>query len=92
MLAKKAAELKPSGYILDTLATAWWANGYPEQAIATEKHALAIDPGKAEYYQSQIVRFQTSEYTRELDMTATGDIPERSKHKEEGENALSRRS
>jgi len=91
-LAKKAAELKPSGYILDTLATAWWANGYPEQAIATEKQALAIDPGKAEYYQSQIVRFQTSEYTRELDMTATGDIPERSKLMKEGEDAPSRRS
>ncbi|MFN2353960.1 MAG: hypothetical protein ABR512_05480 [Desulfopila sp.] len=92
VLAKRAAELKPSGYILDTLATAWWANGYAEQAIATEKQALTTDPGKAAYYQSQIKRFQTSEYTRELDMTATDDIPKRPKQMEEKKDALSRRT
>lgn len=65
-LARSAVLLKPSGYILDTLATAWWANGFVEEAVKVAKEALFLDPDKADYYQSQILRFQQSTYLEEL--------------------------
>lgn len=57
MLARQAVELKPLGYILDTLATAYWANGFTENALRVERQAMARDPGKKEYYQAQIIKF-----------------------------------
>lgn len=57
MLARRAAELKPLGHILDTLATAYWANGFKENALRVERQALIRDPANKEYYREQIVKF-----------------------------------
>ena len=61
-LARAAATLNPKGYVLDTLATAYWANGLPEEAIRTEKEAIAIDVGQLRYYQSRIATFRSQTY------------------------------
>ncbi len=73
-LARSAALLKPSGYILDTLATAWWANGFVQEAIKVAKEALYLDPENADYYQAQILRFQQSTYLEELQNSISQDI------------------
>lgn len=57
-LAGKAAELRPEGFILDTLAAAYWANGLLAEAVATEEMAAAKDPANRNYYQKQIRKFQ----------------------------------
>jgi Zn-dependent protease with chaperone function len=64
--ATQAAALKPAGYILDTLATAWWANGFSDRAIETAKQAVFVDPENSGYYQSQIEKFQTITYREDL--------------------------
>jgi Zn-dependent protease with chaperone function len=56
-LAKTALSLKEGGYILDTLATAYWANGLIEEALAAEAKALRLDPENHSYYQAQIEKF-----------------------------------
>ena len=61
-LARTAAALQPRGYILDTLATAYWANGFIEEAIASERQAIFSDPGQRRYYQAQIERFRNQKY------------------------------
>jgi Zn-dependent protease with chaperone function len=61
-LARGAATLEPKGYILDTLATAYWANGLVEEAIRTEKEAAFVDPDQRRFYQSQAQRFQGESY------------------------------
>lgn len=92
-LAQKAVSLKPAGYILDTLATAWWAIGYQNQAIQIEMEAIRLDPEKSSYYESQIERFKTLKYTTDLEITVTNEAPERSeKMSEEEIDALSRRT
>ncbi len=58
MFASMAANLKPTGYILDTLAESFFINGYVEKAIATEEEALKKDPSKADYYRAQLQRFK----------------------------------
>jgi len=58
MFASMAANLKPAGYILDTLAESFFINGYVEKAIATEEEAMKKDPSKADYYQAQLQRFK----------------------------------
>jgi len=60
MFASMAANLKPAGYILDTLAESFFINGYVEKAIATEEEALKKDPSKADYYRTQLQRFKKS--------------------------------
>jgi Zn-dependent protease with chaperone function len=65
-LARSAATLLEKGYVLDTLATAYWANGFPEQAIETEYRAMEIDPGQRRYYQSQILKFSSETYEESL--------------------------
>ena len=57
MLARRAAELKPLGHVLDTLATAYWVNGFTENALRVERQALSRDPENKEYYQQQIIKF-----------------------------------
>lgn len=61
-LARTAATVQPRGYILDTLATAYWANGFIEEAITSEKQAIFTDPGQRKYYQAQIERFSRLKY------------------------------
>jgi tetratricopeptide (TPR) repeat protein len=58
MFASRAANLKPAGYILDTLAESLFINGYIEKAIAIEKEAIKKDPSNTDYYQAQLERFK----------------------------------
>ena len=58
IFASMAANLKPAGHILDTLAESFFINGYVEKAIATEEEALKRDPSKTGYYQAQLRRFK----------------------------------
>ncbi len=66
-LSRTAAVLKPRGYILDTLAVAWWANGFAEKAIKTERQALFADPLNSSYYKSQVERFRRITYAEEME-------------------------
>jgi len=59
-LAQTAADIEPAGYILDTLATAYWVNGFIKEAIATEQEAAARDPANRQYYRQQIEAFTTN--------------------------------
>ncbi len=65
-LARTAITLRPQGYILDTLATAYWANNYLEEAFITETKAMRVDPAQRRYYRAQITRFQEQSYTESL--------------------------
>ena len=69
-LARAAAALQPKGYILDTLATAYWANGLLEEAVRVEQQAAMIDGGQRRFYQTQISKFTGRSYedtVRELE-------------------------
>lgn len=56
--AKQAVELAPDqGYIIDTLAEAYFRNGMVEEAIETIKRAIEIDP-EDNYYREQLERFE----------------------------------
>jgi len=57
-LAHTAALLKERGFILDTLATAYWANGLVEEAVATQLKAIRLDPENRAYYQGQMEKFR----------------------------------
>ncbi len=65
-LARSAATIQEKGYILDTLATAYWANGFLDQAILTEERAMQIDPGQKRYYQAQVMKFSNDTYEESL--------------------------
>lgn len=65
-LARTAVVLQPKGFILDTLATAFWANNYLEEAIMTEAKAITVDPAQRRYYQSRIDLFQQQSYKDSL--------------------------
>lgn len=65
-LARSAAALQPKGYILDTLATAYWANGLVEQAIQTERQAMAADMAQRRFYQAQIAKFSSQSYEESI--------------------------
>lgn len=58
--AKQAVELAPDeGYIIDTLAEAYFRNGMVGEAITTIKRAIEIDP-EDNYYREQLERFKES--------------------------------
>jgi len=75
-MARLAAQLKPTGVILDTLATAYWANGFIDEAIKTGKQALFVDPEKAAYYELQIDKFRRFTYREELENGTIGIMPQ----------------
>ena len=56
--ASKAAGIKPTGHILDTLAESLFVNGYVARAITVEEEAMQKDPSKCDYYRTQIQRFK----------------------------------
>lgn len=56
-LARTAVLLKEKGFILDTLASAYFANGLTEEAMAIELKAIRLDPDHAAYYRRQIEKF-----------------------------------
>lgn len=67
-LARGAVTIMEKGYILDTLATAYWANGLVEEAVQTEQRAAVVDPAKRRFYQSQIDRFVALSYENSLNL------------------------
>lgn len=58
-LARTAVIIKKEGFILDTLATAFWANGLIEEALSAELSALRLDPENKKFYLGQMKKFQT---------------------------------
>ena len=65
-LASTAAVMQPKGFVLDTLATAYWANGFTAEAVAAEKQAAVTDPGNESYYMVQIDRFLSQTYKQAM--------------------------
>lgn len=61
-LARTAALLKEHGYVLDTLATAYWANGLLAEALATQAKAIRIDPENRAYYRKQMEKFEQEQW------------------------------
>lgn len=61
-LARAAATLQPKGYILDTLATAYWANDLVDEAVETERQAAFSDPDRHRFYAAQALRFKQESY------------------------------
>jgi len=64
ILAQTASLLKERGYIVDTLATAYWANGLTTEALAAEAKALRLDPENHGYYQAQIEKFRNQRWQK----------------------------
>jgi hypothetical protein len=62
-LAQQAAARRPHGFILDTLATAYWANGLVALAIQTQEQAIRRDPANRNYYREQIEKFRSRQYS-----------------------------
>ena len=78
LLAEKAAAKTRTPHVLDTLATAHWANGNREAALALEAEALARTGRHQEFYRGQMEKFRTTEYspsTRFPDAGQTTVIP-----------------
>ena len=65
MYAARAASARPRSYILDTLAEAFFINGYVDRAIKTEKEALARAESGRDYYRKQLMRFIRAAAQRE---------------------------
>ena len=63
LLAQKAAAENRMPHILDTLATAHWANGNREEALALEAEALAQAGRHKEFYRGQMEKFRTTGYS-----------------------------
>jgi tetratricopeptide (TPR) repeat protein len=66
-LARTAAAVQPRGYILDTLATAYWANGLIDEAVHAERQAILADPAQRRFYLAQIARFTARSYEDEVE-------------------------
>ncbi|GAB6192017.1 M48 family metallopeptidase [Desulfocastanea catecholica] len=66
-LARAAATLEPKGHVLDTLATAYWANGLAAEAVQTEKQAIAADPAQRRFYLAQINKFLNQTYEQSVE-------------------------
>ncbi|MBN1276459.1 MAG: M48 family metalloprotease [Deltaproteobacteria bacterium] len=56
-LAKKAVFLEKSPVFLDTLAEAYFANGFKQEALLTIKEAINAATRDKEYYESQLKKF-----------------------------------
>lgn len=77
LLAQNAAT-KKNPHMLDTLATAYWANNNLEMALATEEEALARAVTHKDYYRGQMEKFRTTRYsafTRFPEAEQTSDTP-----------------
>ncbi|MGD9947466.1 MAG: M48 family metalloprotease [Desulfobulbus sp.] len=64
-LALTAAMINEHGHILDTLATAYWANGMIDEAVATEQRAFRLDPKNQPYYLEQLGKFKSKRWGEE---------------------------
>ncbi len=72
-LARSAVLIESKGFMLDTLAMAYWANGFTDEAIATEKEAADVDPAEKVYYSSQIEKFSKETYKEVMLKPQAGD-------------------
>ncbi len=70
-LARAAVVLQPKPHVLDTLATAYWANGMVEEAVRTESRAAAMDRSQRRFYQAQIAKFLSQTYEESLQEIGT---------------------
>jgi tetratricopeptide (TPR) repeat protein len=59
-LARKAVALEPSPIFLDTLAEAYWVNGFTQHAIDTINKAIALGKDDDSYYKKQLKKFTAS--------------------------------
>jgi len=57
-LAKKAAKLQSKHYILDTLAEAYYVNGYFEEAVELAERVIQMDLKDPTHYQKQLKKFR----------------------------------
>jgi len=57
-LARRAARLEPSAYILDTLAQSYYSNGMYREAVQAEKRALELVKGDRSLYERQLQKFE----------------------------------
>ena len=57
VLAKKAVALEHSPVYLDTLAEAYYVNGYREEAVQTMKEAFSKTKENKDYYEKQLRKF-----------------------------------
>jgi len=65
-LAQQAVGLNgQEGFILDTLATALWANGLVEEAIITEQKAAQYDPAHQLFYTQQEEKFSMQSWNND---------------------------
>ena len=64
-LALTAAMMLERGHILDTLATAYWANGMNDEAVETELRAYHLDPKNQPYYLEQLGKFKNQRWSKE---------------------------
>ncbi|MBW1797134.1 MAG: M48 family metalloprotease [Deltaproteobacteria bacterium] len=60
ILAKKAVLLERSSVFLDTLAEAYYANGFIPEAIKTIEEAIAVAKENRGYYEKQLKKFSAS--------------------------------
>jgi len=56
-LARTAVLLQKKGFIFDTLALAYFANGLVDEALAAERQAIRLDPEHTSYYRRQMEKF-----------------------------------
>jgi Zn-dependent protease with chaperone function len=67
-LAKQAASLRPTaGFILDTLAAAYWANNMIDAALDTERAAMKRDPENRIFYRHQMDFFLNNTWPADLE-------------------------
>ena len=59
-LAKKAVALERSAVFLDTLAEAYYENGFVNEAVETIKEAIAVARENRGYYEKQLEKFMGS--------------------------------
>ena len=58
--------IRERGHILDTLATAYWANDMIREAVETEKRAFGLDPKNQPYYLEQLEKFKNQRWEEEI--------------------------
>jgi len=56
-LAKRAVALERSAVFLDTLAEAYYENGFVNEAVATIKEAISVVKENRDYYEKQLEKF-----------------------------------
>ena len=60
VLAKKAVLLERSSVFLDTLAEAYYVNGFMPEAVKTIEEAIAVATENRGYYEKQLEKFLAS--------------------------------